>query len=95
MFSSEPKKGPAHARNHGLKLARGNWIQFLDADDLLHRDKLERQLAFAQACSADVGLIYSAWQNLEEGSATKWTEGPPRVPGVYRSIAFSSARFAS
>jgi glycosyltransferase involved in cell wall biosynthesis len=77
--SSEPRRGPAHARNHGLGLARGNWIQFLDADDLLHRDKLRRQLAFAQACSGDTGLIYSAWESLEQ-SETGWIKRPPLVP---------------
>jgi glycosyltransferase involved in cell wall biosynthesis len=79
MLSSEPKKGPAHARNHGLQLARGNWIQFLDADDLLHPDKLRRQLTVAQTCGVDTGLIYSAWQSLEL-SRTGWTKGPPLVP---------------
>jgi glycosyltransferase involved in cell wall biosynthesis len=77
---NEPKTGPAHARNHGLELARGNWIQFLDADDLLHRDKFVRQLAFAQTCSANVGLIYSAWQSLDARSVAEWTKGPPHVP---------------
>lgn len=79
---SEPKRGPAHARNHGLRLARGSWIQFLDADDLLHRDKLVRQLPFAQTCSADVGVIYSAWQSLEARSEAEWTKGPSCVPEI-------------
>jgi glycosyltransferase involved in cell wall biosynthesis len=79
-LSSELQRGPAHARNHGLRLACGSWIQFLDADDLLHHDKLVRQLAFARSCSADVGLIYSAWQSLDKRSETGWTKGPPLVP---------------
>jgi glycosyltransferase involved in cell wall biosynthesis len=79
-FSSEPQRGAAHARNHGLRFACGSWIQFLDADDLLHHDKLVRQLAFARSCSADVGLIYSAWQSLDERSEAGWTKGPPLVP---------------
>src|SRR5215213_507620 len=33
-LSSEPQRGPAYARNHGLRLAHGSWIQYLDADDL-------------------------------------------------------------
>ncbi len=36
--------GASAARNHGLRLATGDFIQYLDADDLLAPDKIERQL---------------------------------------------------
>src|ERR1700751_2842411 len=38
-------QGAAAARNRALQLSQGDYIQWLDADDLLAPDKIERQLA--------------------------------------------------
>lgn len=40
--------GPAVARNTGVHAAQGNWIAFLDSDDVWFPDKLERQVAVLQ-----------------------------------------------
>lgn len=46
QWETGPNRGAAAARNRLLKLAQGEWVQYLDADDWLIPDKIERQIAF-------------------------------------------------
>lgn len=48
-WKTQRNHGGAVARNHGLQLAEGEVIQFLDADDLLDRTKIERQIELLRA----------------------------------------------
>jgi glycosyltransferase involved in cell wall biosynthesis len=45
----EKKKGASVARNKGLSVAKGDWVQFLDADDLLDPQKIEHQLLLTKS----------------------------------------------
>lgn len=58
----ENKKGAPAARNRGLANARGEWIQFLDADDELHPEKLENQLRLAHEGEPPVGVVTGHYQ---------------------------------
>ena len=55
-FIRQSNRGPASARNQGLSAANGEFIAFLDADDLWRPEKLTRQVA---RLVADVSIDYS------------------------------------
>jgi GT2 family glycosyltransferase len=56
--------GPSRARNAGWRLARGEWVQFLDADDLLDPEKIANQLVTCRQAPPDVAVVYSDWRHL-------------------------------
>jgi glycosyltransferase involved in cell wall biosynthesis len=58
---STKNQGAAAARNHALQLSQGEYIQWLDADDLLAPDKIERQLAALRESDSKRVLLSSAW----------------------------------
>ena len=58
----QPNAGEASARNRAISEAHGEWIAPLDADDLWHPEKIERQLLTAKR-SPSAGLIY-CWSRM-------------------------------
>ena len=53
--------GASSARNHALSLAQGDYIQWLDADDLLAPDKVAQQLAGVEPGQTSRILISGSW----------------------------------
>jgi hypothetical protein len=58
---SQSNQGAAAARNKAFSLCQGEYIQWLDSDDLLAPDKIERQMEVLSGCSSKYTLASCAW----------------------------------
>lgn len=70
-------RGGSHARNRGAALARGEYLMFLDADDLLAPDALEALVGTLREQPMSVALC--PWQVLRR-SEDGWRAMPAEVP---------------
>jgi len=58
---SQPNQGASAARNTAFALCQGDYIQWLDADDVLAPDKIARQLEALRLCESKHTLLSCAW----------------------------------
>jgi len=77
--------GPAGPRNHGLRLAKGDYIAFCDDDDLWMPDKLQRQVDIFNK-NSDIGLCYTSMQRFDE--SREWVEPKDNGPADLYSLLY-------
>lgn len=77
----EAEPGAARARNSGVAAAQGEFLAFLDADDLWQPGKIERQLAALRA-REDLDMVFTHGENFlspelteAQGRSVKFLEG--------------------
>ena len=58
---TQNNQGAAAARNRAFSVSQGDYIQWLDADDLLAPDKVARQMEAVDQCRSKRTLLSSAW----------------------------------
>jgi glycosyltransferase involved in cell wall biosynthesis len=64
-YFRQENKGRSNARNLALAEARGEYIAFLDSDDMFTRDKLEKQVALLDA-NPEYGMAYTSARVLDD-----------------------------
>jgi glycosyltransferase involved in cell wall biosynthesis len=83
-YFRQSNAGPGAARNTGLSHARGEFIQYLDSDDLLEPRKLELQLqAFDRAPDADVCYCGTLRRNLQTGAEVVWAKTGEDIRSIF------------
>jgi glycosyltransferase involved in cell wall biosynthesis len=58
---TQENEGAAAARNKAFSLCQGDYVQWLDADDLLALDKIAQQMRVANQCGDSRVLLSSTW----------------------------------
>ncbi len=85
-FKNEKNSGAALTRNKALREANGEWIAFLDSDDLWTPDKLEKQIWFMK--QRNYHFSYTKYEKINEESDPIGVvvSGPRKVTrkGMYR-----------
>gem|GEM_PF-564007 len=77
VVDATSRRGAAHARNAGAAAARGRYLAFCDADDVVDRRWVARVAASLERYDAVGGHL----ERLRDARADRW-ERPPATPGA-------------
>ena len=70
LYLNEQNLGAAKTRNNAISQAQGEWLAFLDSDDIWRHDKLEKQLKFAEETNAKITYTSTAYINVFDETST-------------------------
>ena len=89
----EPDEGMSDAINKGFKKAKGEWVMWLNTDDMLHPGALKEVLRYARQ-NEDADVIFGGWHFVDEaGNLTKKNFDADDVDGVLRlQLQFAESR---
>jgi len=78
LYRRQSNQGAAAARNAGVSLAQGEWIAFLDADDVWYPEKLAIQVEHFKTYP-DVPFFYSDMDIIDDEGKDSGEKEPKRI----------------
>ena len=84
-YINQINKGLPEARNTGIAAAMGEYLAFLDADDIYHKDKLEVQVPVLDRNQA-IGLCYSSRIEIDYLGNPLWLIKAPTEVGLVKLL---------
>ncbi|MEW6003088.1 MAG: glycosyltransferase family 2 protein [Nitrospirota bacterium] len=69
-FLEQPNSGPSRARNLGILNSKGEYIAFLDADDIWEPDKIRKQIQHMSS-NPQYAMSYTKFQSFSEKTSLK------------------------
>lgn len=86
-----PNKGVAAARNRGLAMASGDYVSFVDSDDRLAPDAIEKLRSKAEEEKAQV--VWCDYAEFRDGTGDVWpctafSEGTDRMGTLFSLLAY-------
>lgn len=88
LLKRQKNQGVAAARNAGIDAADGDYIAFLDADDIWAPQKIELQLAALETAGSRFGLVYNWFRRIDTSDTILPISAYPIVEGkvLFRHI---------
>jgi glycosyltransferase involved in cell wall biosynthesis len=82
LLINQSNCGAAISRNRALNKASGQWVAFIDSDDIWCSDKLEKQIKFMQ--ENDYNFSYTMYEHIDEASKPLniIVSGPKRITSI-------------
>ena len=84
LIQLEKNEGAAVARNAAIKIAQGDYLAFLDSDDLWKKEKLELQLAFME--KNHYLFTCTSFEKINEEESKKKEIVTPKVKADYHDV---------
>jgi len=84
-YINEKNYGPSAARNKGIRLSKAEYVAFLDADDVWHPQKIEKQInVFKSSSDKKLGAVYCQFDVLHEGTdQARYQKTPPQSGNLF------------